>query len=329
MVKARPMRPLMTVAVTLMTLLGSAVADAQTYPTRPIQVIVPFAGGSASDVVTRIVLERMGTALGQRFIVDNRPGAGGNIGTAAAGKATPDGYTIVLGASGPFAANRSLFRDLGFDPEKDFEPIGLFAHFPIVAVASTKLPVKSLADLVSYAKVQPNPLNYGSVGVGSSQHLAGVFFEQVTGTQLTHVPYRNIAQYGPDLIAGAVPLGFQWFPNVSAPIQAGGAKALVVASAKRLAALPDVPTSAEAGIPTYIASGWIALLAPRGTPKPIVARLHAELIAAMADPAVLERFADLGAQPDSGTPDDLTKFMVLETVKWREIIERGGIALVQ
>ena len=313
--------------IALMAVLAGDRANAQAYPTRPVQVIVPFAGGSASDVVTRIVLERMGTAIGQRFIVDNRPGAGGNIGTAAAAKADPDGYTIVLGASGPLAANRSLFGNLGYEPEKDLDPIGLFAHFPNIVVASTKLPVNSVAELVAYAKAHPKELNYGSVGVGSSQHLAGVFFEQVTGTELVHVPYRNIAQYGPDLIAGTVPLGFQWFPNVNAPIAAKGAKALAVASDKRLAALPDVPTGAEVGIPTYICSGWIALLAPRGTPRAIIDRLHAELAAAMADPAVLTRFAELGAQPAGGTPEDLSKYIIAETVKWRQITERGGVPM--
>jgi tripartite-type tricarboxylate transporter receptor subunit TctC len=318
-------RPMTAPIVALMVLLGAAAARAETYPSRPIQVIVPFAAGSASDVVTRIVLDRMGTGLGYRFVVENRPGAGGNIGTAAAAKAEPDGYTLLLGASGPLAANRSLYRSLGFDPDKDFAPIGLFAHFPNVVVASTKLPVNSVAELVAYAKQHPGQLNYGSVGVGSSQHLAGVFFEQITGTQLIHVPYRNIGQYGPDLMAGTVPLGFQWYPNVSAPITGGGARALAVASDKRLAVMPYVPTSAEAGIATYICSGWIALLAPAGTPKPIIVRLHQELAAAMTDPIVLERFAQLGAQPDTGTPEGLTEFMASESVKWRQITTRGGI----
>ena len=320
--------PEMASALALSVTLGTA-AQAQTYPTRPITVIVPFAAGSASDVVTRVVLDHMGNTLGQRFVLDNRPGAGGNIGTAAAGRAAPDGYTLVMGASGPLAANRSLFKELGYDPEKDFEPIGLFANFPNIVVASTKLPVTSVAELVAYAKSRPGELNYGSVGVGSSQHLDGVFFEQVTGVQLTHVPYRNIGQYGPDLMAGSVPLGFQWYPNVSAPIQAGGARALAVASTKRLDALPDVPTSAEAGIPTYIASGWIALLAPRGTPKPIVDKLYTALAAAMADATIRARCEQLGAHPEASTPEELTKLIVSETAKWAEITKRGGVPMVQ
>src|SRR5260370_6816289 len=164
------------------------------------------------------------------------------------------------------AANRTLYRDLGYDPEKDLEPISLFSHFPILIVVSSKLPVKSLAEFVTYAKARPKQLNYGSVGIGSSQHLAGVYFEQVTGLELTHVPYRNIAQYVPDLIAGSVPVGFQWLPNVSGPLQSGDAGALAVAASKRMTALPDVPTAAEAAVQQYQASRTPALLSPPPPP---------------------------------------------------------------
>jgi tripartite-type tricarboxylate transporter receptor subunit TctC len=323
-IACRTMLPLMAAAA----LLGGAPADAQTYPTRSIQVIVPFAGGSASDVVTRIVLERMGQSLGHRFIVDNRPGAGGNTGTAQGAKAAPDGYTIVMTTSGPLAANRSLFRDLGYDPEKDLEPIGLFATIPNIVTASAKLPVKTLPELIEYAKKNPKQ-NYGSVGVGSSQHLAGAYFEQMAGVELTHVPYRNIAQYGPDLISGAVPLGFQFLPNVMAPISSNDARALAVASKTRLAALPDVPTSAEAGLPGYESSGWLAFLGPKGMPKPMIDRLQQELQAAMKDETVLTRFKELGAQPTPSTPQELAQFIASETAKWRDIVTKGNIKLDQ
>lgn len=312
----------------LAAICASQVAAAQAYPDRPIQVIVPFAGGSASDVVTRIILDRMGKSIGQPFIIDNRPGAGGNTGTAAAARAAPDGYTLVGSGSGPVAANKTLYRDLGYDPEQDFEAISPFAFFTIVVVASTKLPVKTLAELIAHAKEHPN-LNYGSVGIGSSQHLAGAYFEQVAGVKLTHVPYRNIAQYAPDLISGAVPLGFQWLPNVSAPLNSGGARPLAVASKKRMAALPDVPTAAEAGLQNYEASGWFALLAPRGTPKPIVAKLNQELAAAAADPAVRQRFLEQGAEPLVITPEEAAKFISAETAKWRDIITKAGIPVIQ
>lgn len=316
-------------ALALAAIWNVADAQAQAYPARSVQVIVPFAGGSASDVLTRVVLERMGNAMGRRFVVENRPGAGGNAGTLAATKAEPDGYTLVMTTSGPLAANRSLVRDLGYDPEKDLEPIALFAHVPNITVASAKLPVKTLAELIAYAKQHPKQLNYGSVGVGSSQHLAGVYFEQLTGVQLTHVPYRNIAQYGPDLIAGIVPLGFQFLPNVIAPIRGGDARALAVASEQRLKALPDVPTAAEAGLPGYVSSGWLALLAPRGTPKAVIERLHQELAAAMQDETVRSRFDELGAQAVVSTPQDLARFIVAETVKWGDIVRRAGISAEQ
>ena len=196
-------------------------------------------------------------------------------------------------------------------------------------VASTQLPVKTLGELIAYAKERPNQLNYGSVGIGSSQHLGGVYFEQVTGLKLTHVPYRNIAQYGPDLIAGAVPLGFQWLPNVNAPLQSGGARPLAVAAKTRMAALPNVPTVMEAGLPDYIASGWFALSAPKGTPKPIVAKLNKALADAIAAPSVREKFLQVGAEPIAVSPDEAAKFITDETAKWRDIITKAGIAKIE
>src|SRR6185437_818571 len=201
-----------------------ALARADTaYPDRPIQIVVPFAAGSASDVITRILLNRMTISLGQNFVVENRPGAGGNTGTAAVVHAAPDGYTLVMSTSGPLAANKALFRDLGYDPQQDFAPICLFATLPNVVVINAKLPPKTLSELIEYAKEHPGQLNYGSVGVGSSQHLAGAYFEQLTGTKLVHVPYKNIGSYAPDFIADQVPLGFQLLPNVLGLIQNGDA----------------------------------------------------------------------------------------------------------
>ena len=315
--------------VAVAALLGGTLARAETYPSRPITVLVPFAGGSASDVVTRIMLNKMSQSMGQPIVVDNHPGAGGNIGTAMGAKAAPDGYTWIASGSGPIAANKTLYRELGYDPEKDFEAVSPFAFFTIVVVASTKLPVKTLGELIAYAKAHPGELNYGSVGVGSSQHLGGGYFEQVTGTKLTHVPYRNIAQYGPDMIAGAVPLGFQWLPNVLGPLNSGGARPLAVAGKNRLPALPKTPTTAEAGLPEYEASGWFAMQVPRGTPKDIVARINREMAEALADPTVRERFEQQGAVPRVISPEEATKFTSTEIVKWRDIIQKAGIPQIQ
>ena len=314
-------------AAAIMAVAMPALARADSgYPDRPIQIYVPFAAGSASDVITRILLNRMTNSLGQNFVVENRPGAGGNTGTAAVAHAAPDGYTLVMSTSGPLAANKALFKDLGYDPQKDFAPICLFATLPNIVVINAKLPPKSLSELIDYAKQHPKELNYGSVGVGSSQHLAGAYFEQLTGTQLVHVPYRNIASYTPDFISGQVPVGFQLLPNVIGLIQNGDARALAVAANKRMTALPDVPTAAEAGLQGYESYAWLALLAPANTDKAIVDRLNAAAQEATKDPKVRELFAEQGAEPADLGPDDLAKFIASEISKWSGVIGKLGIA---
>lgn len=306
--------------------LVSSVSLGQDYPARPVTVVIPFSTGSASDVIARIVLERMGTSIGRRFVVDNRPAAGGNVGTLAVTKAAPDGYTIVMTASGPLAANKTLFPNLGYDPERDLQPISLFAALPNVVVVSAKLPVNTLSQLVDHLRRNPN-VPYGSVGNGSSQHLSGAFFEQLTGVRISHVPYKVTAQLVTDLVAGEVPLGFQLVPNVIGQIRAGQVRPLAVASAKRLAALPEVPTAAEAGVQGYESAAWFAFLAPRGTPRPIVDKLHSEIAAAIADPAVRARFVEFGAEPMATTPEELGRFISAEVAKWRGIITKAGITI--
>jgi tripartite-type tricarboxylate transporter receptor subunit TctC len=322
-------RFLLGASVALAATLGSTVAGAQSYPTKPITVIIPFAGGSASDVVARILFDRMSKNMGQPLVVENRPGAGGNSGTGAAAKATPDGYTLVGGGSGPVAANLTLYKALGYDPEKDLEMISPFAGFTIVVVASAKAQINSLKELIENAKANPGKLNYGSVGIGSSQHLAGEFFSQLNGVKLTHVPYRNIAQYGPDLIAGQVPLGFQWYPNVAGPIGSKGAIPLAVAGDKRIAALPDTPTTAEQGMPQYKERGWFALLAPAGTPKPILEKLNKEMKAAVEDPQVKKGFETAGAETLWMPIDQVKKWHNGEIAKYRTIITKAGIAQIE
>ncbi len=318
-------RTLLAAAALAASLPAAANAQAADYPNRAVQVYVPFAAGSASDVITRVLLNSMQTALGQPFVVDNRPGAGGNSGTASAARATPDGYTLVMSTSGPLAANKALFKSLGYDPQTDLEPICLFASMPNVVVINSKLPPKTLKELIDYAKAHPKQLNYGSVGVGSSQHLAGAYFEQLTGTELVHVPYRNISGYAPDFIAGQVPLGFQLLPNVLSLIHNGDARPLAVAAAKRMTALPDVPTAAEAGLPGYESNAWLALLAPANTDKAIVAKLYAAVQQAMNDPEVKARFVQQGAEPTLLGPDELKTFMASEITKWADIIGKMNI----
>ena len=304
-------------------------AAAQNYPNHPIAVTVPFAGGSASDVAARIVFAKMADNLGQPIIVENKPGAGGNTGTGQAAKAAPDGYSLVGVGSGPFAANVTLYRELGYDPQKDFVMISPFASFTIVIAASTKLGVNSVQDLIDRAKKEPGALNYGSVGIGSSQHLAGEYFAQVTGVKLTHVPYRNIAQFGPDIVAGTVPLGFAWYPNVAAPLQGKGAKALAVAGDERLAALPDVPTTTQVNLPQYKVDGWFGLAAPAGVSKDILERLNKELNAAVRDPGVREKLQKAGAVPLGLGLEDSKTFLANEIAKYRDIITKAGIPKIE
>ena len=322
-------RLLMLASVALLTVTATMTAQGQTYPTRPVTVVVPFATGSASDVFTRVVLDHMATRGTFRFVVDNKPAAGGNVGTQQVAKTTPDGYTLVMSSSGPLAANKILVKNLGYDPEKDFDPIALFAVVPNVIVASTKLPVKSLSDLIGYAKSRPKELNYGSVGIGSSQHIAGAYFEQVTGTQMVHVPYRVTSQMVTDMISGQVQLGFQLLPNVKGMIDGGQVRPLAVAASRRLVALPEVPTTKEAGLAGYESAAWFAFLAPRGTPRAAIEKFHAELAISMADPGVRARLNDLGAEPTINKPEELARFIAKETDKLREIITKGGITLEQ
>lgn len=309
--------------------LATGAAHAQNYPSRPITVIIPFAGGSASDVAARIVFARMASSMGQPIVIENKPGAGGNSGTAQAAKAAPDGYTLIGGGSGPIAANVTLYRDLGYDPLKDLAMISPFVSFTVIVTASNKLGVNSVQELIERAKKEPGALNYGSVGIGSSQHLAGEYFAQVTGVKLTHVPYRNIAQFGPDMIAGSVPLGFAWYPNVAGPLQAGGAKALAVAGDKRLAVLPDAPTTTEVKLPEYKVDGWFGLAAPAGVPKDILERLNKELNAALNDPAVRDNFEKVGAVPFGLGLAESKTFLESEIAKYRDIITKAGIAKIE
>lgn len=299
---------------------------AQDQAARPIRMIVPFSAGSASDVITRILIDRVSTATGQRFVPDNRPAAGGNLGTQLTAKATPDGYTFGMSASGPLAANKTLYKDLGYDPERDIQPVTLFASLPNVVVVSAKLPVQNINELIDYVKKTPN-VPYSSVGNGSAQHLAGALFEQIVGAKMTHVPYKVTANFLTDLISGQVPLNFGLMPNVRGPLKAGQVRALLVAANKRLAALPDVPTAAEAGIKGYVSAAWFAFIAPAGTPRVAVERFHKDTAAAIADPAVRARFIDFGAEPSATSPDEFAKFIAAEIVKWRGIITKGGITI--
>jgi tripartite-type tricarboxylate transporter receptor subunit TctC len=298
---------------------------AQAYPERPVMVIIPYPAGNAIDVLGRLMLENLGHRLGPRFVVDNRSGAAGNLGTSAAARATPDGYTLLISASGPLAINVSLFNNLPYDPVRDFEPIGLFASTPNVLVVHNKLGAGSVAEFVSLAQRRPGAINYGSVGNGSSQHMAAAMFELITGVKLTHVPFRAAGDLVTGLIRGDIQASFQLIPNIQSQLEAGQMRALGVASARRLSAYSGIPTMAEAGVANYEAAAWFGLLAPKGTPKPVVERLSTTLESVMADEALRKRFNELGTEPVSVINAAFGSFIRSEIAKWRDVIARAEI----
>lgn len=312
-------------AAAAVTFAGSVAA--QQYPTKPIRVINAFAAGTASDVIPRIVLEKAGTFLGPNtsWVFENMPGAGGNTGTASAIRQDPDGYKISATAIGPLSINKSLFKNLGYDPETDLEPITPSAVLSNVVTVSNKSGFKTLKELIDFAKANPDKLTYSSVGPGSSQHLGGVLFEQLTGSQMRHLPYRVTGQLVTDLVTGEVPLSFQNITNVKQQFVGGNLKILAIGAKNRHVALPDVPTVAEAGLPGLITSAWFAFVAPKGTPKAIVDTLNGAIVKALNDAEIKKRLNDLGADPLPMSPAEFKTFISAEVVRWRDIIKKGNI----
>lgn len=305
---------------------AQAPASAEEYPARQIRIIVPFPAGGASDAVVRIVAEKLGDALGnRRMLIDNRPGAGGNIGTDQGAKAAPDGYTVLFSTSGPLAVNKSLYNALPYDPETDLEPISLLATLPNVLVVNPDLPVKTTKDFVDYVKARPDQVNYSSIGNGSSQHLAGVLFESQTGTKMRHVPYRAAGQIVVDMMSGDVPVSFQLLANVVSQVHDGKIRPISVMATKRSRALPDIPTMAEQGVPGLESAAWFGLLVPKGTPQPIRDRLNKEIVKVLADPKVQKLLLEIGAEPTSSTPEEFKALIASETVKWRDLIKAMNI----
>ena len=301
-------------------------AGAQAWPSKPIKVIVPFLAGSATDVTARLLSERLSEYLGVSFVVENKSGAGGNIGTDAVAKADPDGYTLAYTASGPLAINKTLFSKLPYDPEKDVEPISRIAILANVIVINPKtIPVKNIREFIAYAKERPGQINYSSIGNGSSQHLAAVQFELVTGVRMKHVPYRGVPPIIVDLISGDVPVAFQNIPSVLAPLNTGQVKALALTTRKRSGLLPDVPTLDQEGLKDFESHAWFALVAPKGTPPAIIDRLNKETVRALADPALRKRMTEIGADPSPTTQAELKTLIADEVVKWRKVIEDAKV----
>jgi tripartite-type tricarboxylate transporter receptor subunit TctC len=310
------------VGVCLALLAGAAFA--QTYPSRPIRLVVPFPAGGATDIIARAVAQKLTEDWGQPVIVDNRPGAGGNIGSELVAKAAPDGYTIEMGTVGTHAINASLYAKMPYDHVKDFTPVILVASVPNVLEVNPSLPVNSVQELIAYAKANPGKLNFASSGNGTSIHLSGELFKVMTGVQMTHVPYKGSAPALQDLIAGQVQLMFDNLPPSLPQIRAGKLRALAVTSATRAPALPDVPTVAESGLPGFEASSWFGLLAPAGTPQPLIAKLNSAVSAWLATPEAKEKMTSIGANSAGGSPEDFAKHIAAETAKWSKVVKESG-----
>ena len=297
------------------------------WPNKPIRMIVTFPPGGSADATVRIVAPKLGERLGQQVLIDNRPGAGGNIGLAALAKSDPDGYTIGVGAAGGLAANVSLYPKMPFDAQKDFVPISLLAHIPFVLVANPASPIRSIGDLLAQAKAEPGKLSVGHGGNGTAMHLSVQLLKQMAGVDLAEIAYRGSGPVALDVIGGQVALGMLDLPSVLQQIKAGKVRALAVTGERRLPDLPDVPTLAEAGVKGYESTGWFGVVAPAATPAPIVARLQTELRAVLVDPEVVAGARAVGVELSPTSSADFGRFIGSETTKWADVIKRSGTKL--
>ena len=314
-----------TIAAALLVAIGLSVAAvAEDFPSRPLTLIVPFPPGGSTNIVMRIVADKLSELLGQQVVVDNRAGAGGTAGTRAVAKSAPDGYTIGLGYTGPLAIAPSLYSNLGYDPRRDFAPIGRVATAPNSLVVHPSFPAKSIAELIAYVKANPGKVNFGSAGIGTVSHLAGEYFAARAGIKLIHIPYKGTGPALTDLIGGHIPMAFAPIPASHAQAAGGTVRMLGVTSLKRSSLLPDVPTIAESGLPGYEAVLRYGLVAPAGTPRAIIERLNHELNVALASADVRQRLATEGAEPLPSTPDEYAADIDREETQWSKVVKESG-----
>ncbi len=313
----------MAIAAACFTVFGASV-QAQQYPSSPIRLVVPFAAGGTSDTVGRILAEKLNNRFKVAVVVDNRPGAGGNIGSDIVSHAAPDGYTMLLGTVATHGINASLYKKLSFDPVKDFAPVSLVASTPSVLMINPSVPVDSVPELIAYAKAHPGQLNFGSSGNGSSHHLAGELFNSLAGTQITHIPYRGTAAAQVDLISGQIQVLFDTLPSAMPHVKAGKLKALAVTSAKRDPSLPNLPTIAETGLAGYEVGSWYGVLLPAGTPPAIVDKVSTAIAEIVRMPEVSAKLLAQGATPVGGTPQEFAAHIRRELDKWAVVIKNSG-----
>jgi tripartite-type tricarboxylate transporter receptor subunit TctC len=306
--------------------LASGGAIAQSYPSKPIRFIVPWPPGGGADVLSRIVSPKLGEALGQQVVIDNRGGAAGNIGAEMAAKSPPDGYTIVFAYAGTHAINPSIYSKLPFK-ESDFAPIIWTAEVPQVLVVHPSLPVKNVKDVIALAKSKPDQLSYGSSGSGAMNHLTGALFTMMTNTKIVHVPYKGGGPAAIALLSGEISMIFGEPATVVQQIKAGKVRAIAVTSTKRALALPDLPTIAESGVPGYELTSWVGFLAPAATPRAVITRIHATLVEALRTPSVRDILLKSGAEPLGNTPEEFQENLKREIPKWNRIIKAAGVTL--
>lgn len=318
-------RRLLLAGSALLLVIAPGVWAQVAWPQKPITLVVPSAPGGSTDFTARLIAEPLSRALGQPVIVDNKPGAAGNIGNQAVARAKPDGYTLLVSYSGYHVGNPHLFKQAGWDPIKDYAPVAMLTRAPQVIVGSPTLPASNMQELIAYAQKNPGKLNYASSGNGSIQHIAGELLKQLTGTSMTHVPYKGAGPAVQDLMGGTVDLFITTPASVLSQVQAGRIKAFAVTSPKRLAALPNVPTAVEAGLKGYELDSWFALYAPAGTPPEIVAQLNQQVNKVLQSPEVRKRAEDSGTTVETMTPPQLADFTRSELDRWGKIIKGGGI----
>lgn len=324
--KSLPLKLLFGVAAMLVACSGIASrAEAQIYPNRTISLVIPFAPGGSTSIVGRVIADKMSQLLGQSIVVDNRAGAGGTVGTKYVAKSEPDGYTLLLGYTGTLAIGPSLYKDVGYDPRKDFAPIGMIGNAPSAVVVHPSFPVKSIPELIAYAKANPGKVNFGSAGVGSVNHITGEYFARAAGITLVHIPYKGTGPALTDLLGGHIPMALAPIPPVHANVEAGLLRALAVTGKTRSSLMPDVPTIAEMGLSGFEASLYYGLVAPAGTPRPIIDKLNTELRAALASDEVRKQLGADGTEITPGTPEDYAAFIDTDEKKWSELVKASGV----
>ena len=313
---------LMTIAAGALAFVGAV--HAQSYPSKSIRYVVPYAPGGSTDIVARVLALKLSEAMGQQVVVDNRPGAGGAIGADIVAKSPPDGYTMVTAVTSIMAINQFLYRKLPYDPEKDFAPVTQVGSLPLILVIHPSLPAKNVREFIAIAKAKPGQLNYGSSGVGTATHMTTELFKAMAGVDLVHIPYKGSGQVMGDVIGGQLALIFDQIVSSLPHVQGGKLRMLAITSSKRFPSLPDLPTIAESGVPGYESISWAGVAVPAGTPKEIVARLHAEIVKVLAMPDIRERFLRDGIETIGSTPEQFSEHIRRERIKWAKVVKDSG-----